>query len=235
MNETPANSDAEVTRLSSAVLSLPSVLDFEGARDLTTGSFYPSAIRTHAASLVDFLVQLDNSGVQRDNPVLAHFSTARGGSDQAHSDLWMHALSNGISDISLAAGLPVTIDGEIESAGWQQPRKFASLLDSLELPPALQFRIDARRDALQAELAVATGISKQAPQTGRRLIRKVDIFSGLTISRIDTHPISAPPVPAFTLQIATNDPAIDTALLSGQPYQHLRHTISLVTRHSWKG
>lgn len=119
--------------------------------DFHYGGMYPTALFRQAIPVVDLLAQLKDESVVRVNPILAEYSSGRGGDDFLFAHAWNRDLEAAIIDLSFAAGLRVAINYS-EGNQFQLPGQFRGLLPNLKLPPTLQRRIDSRRGELDQEL-----------------------------------------------------------------------------------
>lgn len=132
------------SRLQSQVLKLDPA-------DFHYGSMYPTALLRQAIPVVDLLVQLTETEIERVNPVLAEYSSDRGGQDFLFANAWNRDLAGAITDLGYAAGLRVAV-GYFDGNGFQFPEQFKGMVPNLQLPPTLQRRIGERRIELNQEL-----------------------------------------------------------------------------------
>lgn len=215
--------------LESGVLKLPSPV-------LHYGSYYREALISHALPLMDLLAQLKDEGIKRTNPVLAEYSSVRGGQDFLFADTWKRDLEAAINDLGYAAGLRVAV-GYHDGSGFQLPEQFKGLLPSLQLPPTLQRRIDPRKVELDKELNELIRASNEQRQrilnpSGQRYVPIIsDIQKWLERRRVGETEPSLEIQPDFRLGIS-----FDVDKRSYGPdyqrdtwsYHRLIHTISLV-------
>ncbi|MCL4366191.1 hypothetical protein M1437_03110 [Patescibacteria group bacterium] len=129
------------------------VLELEDAQLDWGCRYYPRALRTQAVSLVDFLTQIKDAGVERKNPIVATYHSVNTTLNLVLTDNWNFNLAAAVSDLGYAVGLRIQVDsfkgGEVSYPEYLK----SALEEDLQLPPALQHRIDGRRAVIDQELA----------------------------------------------------------------------------------
>lgn len=197
--------------LASGVLHLPTP-------KVILGSQGYAALTQHAVPIIDFLVQIDDAGVERTNPVLADFTSGLNFDD---AQTWHNDLAHTLTDLAHTAGLQVSVpQTDIDTTQWQYPELIRSLIDS-SLPPALGARINARRGELTQELDAEIERRKQESKK-RPFI--VDLFRSSNLLRRNPKPPASTPTFNYGLKIAAED---ITGMRLNAPTT-FKHTVSLV-------
>lgn len=199
------------------------------------GDPYGTALVHQAIPLVDFLVQIKDSGVERTNPVIAEFSSDRGGREMEFAKVWDFQLQLAAQDLAHAAGLNITFF-KVMYPKFQCPEKFKGYIDSLQLPSALKTRIDARKQEIIAELD--NTVESKAPEGKQPHIDDKLRDLWMKLRHPGSRNIDAPKLgsqvtePDFSLQVSID---YDTKCYGPDyqrdtwSYQRLNHKISLVT------
>lgn len=227
MKEASGNS-AELERLQSEILRLPEPV-FDGLSD--SSDYYQRIFSTHVIPIVHLLAQIQDSGVTRQNPTLAEYSSDRGGKEFLYSDMWTGGLQAGIMDMANAADLGIKMDDR-EEGRWQYPVFFNGVLEHQELPPALARRVTPRRDIINEELDAAIAFQREQwkyinPPKGKGIR---DVFRSLTIRR-PKEPVRTPRDPDFQLRVVSRlAPWPQERDLGRDTYSstRLNHTISVI-------
>lgn len=209
------NPDKEKAFLEAETLHLPSV-DF-------SSSMYSDALRTHAAPIVDFLVQIEDAGIVRLNPVIADYPSLRGGDDSSYARVWTSDLANAINDLGLAADLSIAFVRGPNGTKFQLPEQFRRNLDNLQFSPALKRRVDARTGKTLQELDEQIRIGAEFierirnPEIRRRQPKR-------HVTGTSSLPVTASPHFTLTIRSDLDESSYDPAhLRQGGLYQYNKH------------
>jgi hypothetical protein len=139
------------------------------------------AVNTHAAPLVDLLIQLQEGKISRSNPILADFSLTSGGADyMLYTNNWKRQMKRAVRGVAALAGLNVDIGSEAELSE-DERQNVAWVLARKPLPPALRRRIDQRNAVAAEDRPVVTSTPEVAKKLRDTLISTI---KGLGVDQI---------------------------------------------------
>jgi hypothetical protein len=114
---------------------------------------YWDALNKQAVPIVHLLAQLQEGTINRDNPVIAEYSSNRGGDELEYAWYYNRNLAAAITDLGQAAGLNIVIvDDENHSDNLQSLALFQQAVPNLSLPPGLQRRVSERASTTSPRL-----------------------------------------------------------------------------------
>lgn len=199
--------------LQNGKLNLP-----EFAFSLSEENSYPTysmALTRYAVPIVDFLSQMDETGIQRQGSIFAAFNSQFGDDEGNQIRRLESQIAWAVNDLGLAADLRIALDGhppaspKLDASRFLAPGELLKHFDTLQLPPALRRRIEPRRDEVLAQLQNA--IIKP------KLSVKSQIKAGYLRGKVQ------PKIPDYTIAIY-NSPATDSL---GAKTAKVHHVVAL--------
>lgn len=224
-------------QLSTTILHLPDA-QFNGGAMFT----YWDALNKQAVPIVHLLAQLQEGTINRNNPVIAEYSSDRGGEELLYARDYNRNLAAAITDLGQAAGLNIAIVGENHGDDFQFPTLFQQAVPNLSLPPGLQRRVSERASTTSPRLGQAvqtynkimeslTGSSKKNRPSMSERLRKF-IRSHITTEKDKTRETpESRHNPDYTLKISadfdesSHGPDFQRSTYS---YHRLKHQVSIV-------